>query len=151
MGPKFAAKCGMTISPRWRLGAKWKVFLNVCAKGCRSTTWMWAWTDKDQNDWFWSLVLIHIKIRKSVFQQQNLQNISYYMIASLSLRYTALGVQMTDLEMDAMALFSQVDGLFHHTLVLTLRKRACGVNNYSTWTSSLDPRPAGETDLVYLK
>lgn len=50
---------------------------------------------------------------------------------------------MTDLEMEAMTLFSQVDGLFHHTLVLTLRKRACGVNNHATWTSSLDPRPAG--------
>lgn len=60
-------------------------------------------------------------------------------------------VRKTDLETDAVLLFSQVDRLLHHTLVLALRKRACGINYHTARKRRLDARPTGETCLVSIK
>lgn len=51
----------------------------------------------------------------------------------------------SDLQMDAVLVFSQVECLLNHTLVLTVRKRTCGVNYHTTRAWCLDARPAGET------
>lgn len=67
------------------------------------------------------------------------------------LLFECVTVRASDLETDAVLLFSQVDRLLHHTLVLTVRQRACGINYHTTRTRSLDARPAGETCLVCIK
>lgn len=60
-------------------------------------------------------------------------------------------MRASDLEADSVLLFSQVDRLLHHTLVLTVRKRARGINYHATRTRSLHARPAGETHLACIK
>lgn len=58
---------------------------------------------------------------------------------------------LTDLELDAVLLSSQADGLFHHTHILGLREGAGGVDDLPTWTRCYDSRPAGKRDhmLIY--
>lgn len=60
-----------------------------------------------------------------------------------------VSLRVSYLETDVVIVFRQEESLLHHTLVLTLRKCARGVNDHTAGTWSQDARPAGETEMVF--
>lgn len=54
--------------------------------------------------------------------------------------------EVLHLHCDVHLLLSETDRLLHHTLVLQLRQRAGGVEQLSTWTSRLEPRPESKDE-----